>query len=402
MKEIKIGAIGLGARGACLMKEIILPMKRAKVTAVCDTFLDRAEDAAKMVVDAGQEKPQIYTDYREVIGNPEVNTIVIMSSWQSHVEIAVAAMNAGKAVAMEVGGAYSVDQCWELVDTYEKTKTPFMFLENCCFGKREMLVLNMVKQGIFGEIVHCEGGYQHDLRHEIAFGRENRHYRLDNYLLRNCENYPTHDLGPIAKILNINHGNRMLTLASFASKAAGMHEYIMKEKSDDEILKNAQFKQGDIITTVIKCAGGQTITLTLDTTLPRYYSRGFTIRGTKAMYEEMTDSIFIDSPEHAAHDFDWRTECFGNAEEYDKKYKHPVWIQYEQDGVSGTHDGMDYLEFKTFFDCLEKNEKMPVDVYDAASWMVITALSEQSIAEGSTVKSIPDFTRGRWVTDIEN
>jgi hypothetical protein len=310
-------------------------------------------------------------------------------------------MNAGKAVAMEVGGAYAVEQCWELVDTYERTGTPFMFLENCCFGKREMMVLNMVKQGLFGEIVHCEGGYRHDLRYEISHGWDNRHYRLDNYINRNCENYPTHDLGPIAKVLNINHGNRLMTLTSMASKSAGLHDYIVSEKSDDEVLCNMKFKQGDIVTTVIKCAGGETITLSLDTTLPRYYSRSFTVRGSKGMYEEATDSVFIDSPEARRHDYDWLKTCARNAEEYYEKYKHPMWIEYEKAGVRGTHDGMDWLEFKCFFDCLESGEKMPVDVYDAATWMSITALSEASIARGGAVMDIPDFTRGRWVTDFK-
>ena len=175
-------------------------------------------------------------------------------------------------------------------------------LENCCYGRRELLVKNMVDLGLFGEIVHCSGGYLHDLRHEISFGRENRHYRLRNYINRNCENYPTHELGPIARVLDINHGNRMLSLSSFASKAAGLHQYISTDKSDDTELLNTQFAQGDIITTVIKCAGGQTIVLTLDTTLPRYYSRGFTVRGTKGFYEETTDSIFLDS-QHRENDF---------------------------------------------------------------------------------------------------
>ena len=399
MENIKIGIIGLGQRSKSLLENAILPLNPGTITAVCDVYPDRAEEAADLIADNGKPRPETFTDYMKVINNENVNTIIIITSWQSHIDIAVAAMKAGKPVAMEVGGAYTVEQCWELVDTYEATGTPFMFLENCCFGKREMMVLNMIKQGVFGEIVHCSGGYQHDLREEIGFGRENRHYRLDNYLRRNCENYPTHDLGPIAKVLDINHGNRMVSLASFASKSAGMKEYIKNNKADDRQLMNAEFMQGDIVTTVIKCARGETVTLTLDTTLPRYYCRGFTVRGTKAMYEEVTDSVFLDCEEHRKHDFDWRVNCSGNAEEYYEKYKHPVWEEYEKEGVTGTHDGMDYLEFKFFFKCLTKDEPMPVDVYDAASWMVVTALSEQSVAEGGTVKSIPDFTRGRWVTE---
>lgn len=401
MKTYNIGVVGLGGRGRGLMRDVILQIGRGNVTAVCDKYEDRIELASDMVVKAGQPEPEKYTDYRELIASKNVDVVIIVTSWQSHTEIAVAAMNAGKPTAMEVGGAYSIEQCWELVDTYERTGTPFMFLENCCFGKREMMVLNMVKQGLFGEIVHCEGGYRHDLRYEISHGWDNRHYRLDNYLNRNCENYPTHDLGPIAKVLNINHGNRLLTLTSMASKSAGLHDYIIREKADDKVLCGASFKQGDIITTLIKCAGGETVTLSLDTTLPRYYSRNFTVRGSLGMYEEVTDSVFIDSPEARSHDYDWLKKCAGNAEEYYKTYIHPLWVEYERSGVRGTHDGMDWLEFKCFFDCLEKGKPMPVDVYDAATWMSVTALSEQSIARGGAVMDIPDFTRGRWVTDFK-
>lgn len=394
--DIKIGFIGIGARGKDILKNIVLKQNE-RVTAVCDNYNDRAELGVRLVTEGGQPAPEKYTDYKDVINDKNVNTVIIMTAWESHCEIAVSAMKAGKAVAMEVGGAYSVRQCYELVEVYERTKTPFMFLENCCFGRREMMALNMAELGLFGEIVHCAGGYQHDLRKEIAFGKENRHYRLRNYLARNCENYPTHDLGPIAKILKINHGNRMLTLHSTASKAAGMRAYLKKEKPEDKELLNKSFAQGDIVTTVITCARGETIVLTLDTTLPRYYSRNFTVRGTKGMYEEATDSIFLDRVEDMAHDYDWKKYKVGNAEEYVKDYDHPVWKEYIKNGVQGTHDGMDWLEFKMFFKALRNGEPMPVDVYDAASWMAVTALSEMSVAKGGAVTDIPDFTEGKWL-----
>lgn len=401
MKDIRIGFIGLGGRGYGLLELAVLPQGE-KVVAVCDVYEDRVQKGAELVEKFGQPKPTGYTNYLDIIRDENVNTIIVATAWESHVEIALEAMYAGKAVAIEVGGAYGLKDCYDLVEAYEKTGTPFMFLENCCFGRREMMALNMVKQGLFGEVVHCAGGYQHDLRSEIAYGKENRHYRLRNYLSRNCENYPTHDLGPIAKVLDINHGNRMLTLSSTASKAAGLRDYIRANKSDDERLMNQTFAQGDVVTTVIKCARGETIVLTLDTTLPRYYSRGFTVRGTKGMYEEVTDSIFLDSPvlpdrkEDSAHDFDWLKHCVGNAKDYEEEYDHPVWKKYIEEGVRGGHDGMDWLEFETFFRCLREDAPMPVDVYDAASWMAVTALSEMSIAKGGAVVDIPDFTGGKW------
>ena len=399
MKNIKIGWIGLGIRGLALLRDIVLAQNET-VTAVCDLYGDRCAEGADAVEKACGTRPAEYSDYRKVIEDDNVTVIIIATSWESHVEIAVSAMNAGKPVAMEVGGAYTLAQCRNLVDTYERTGVPFMFLENCCFGRREMMTLNMVQKGFLGEIVHCEGCYAHDLREEIAYGKENRHYRLRNYLTRNCENYPTHDLGPIAKVLNINNGNRLLSLTSFASKSAGLHEYIQKNKPEDEVLKDAHFAQGDIITTVIKCANGETIVLKLDTTLPRYYSRGFVVRGTKGMYEEVTDSVFLDTAEDRSHDFDWRKECMGNAEKYQEEWEHPVWKRYIEDGVQGTHDGMDWLEFKTFFEALRKDEPMPVDAYDAATWMSITVLSEMSISNGGAVMAIPDFTSGKWHMNV--
>lgn len=395
MKAIKIGFIGLGCRGLSLLRDVVLKQGE-QVTAVCDVYEDRTQEGAEAVVNAGQQKPAAYSDYHEMIRDDNVNTVIIATAWESHVEIALEAMYAGKATAMEVGGAYEMKHCFALVEAYEKTGTPFMFLENCCFGRRELMALNMVRKGLFGQVVHCAGGYHHDLRNEIAFGKENRHYRLRNYLSRNCENYPTHELGPISKILDINHGNRLLTLSSTASKAAGLHDYITEQKSDDAFLRNRTFAQGDIVTTVMKCARGETITITLDTTLPRYYSRNFTVRGTKGMYEEVTDSVFLDREEDLAHDFDWRKHCIGNAEGYEEEYDHPIWKEYLRDGVRGGHDGMDWLEFLHFFRSLREDRPMPVDVYDAACWMAVTALSEMSVIKGGAVMDFPDFTGGKW------
>ncbi len=398
MKKFRVGIVGLGKRGYYLVKEILLNMENVEIVGVCDEYEDRVEDAAKLIEEKGGSAPKIKTrDYKDIVSTPEVDVVVVATAWEAHIYVTLAAMENGKPVAMEVGGAYSVNDCWRLVDAYEKTGTPFMFLENCCFGRREMMALNMTELGVLGQVVHCDGAYKHDLRKEIATGVEKRHYRLRNYLNRNCENYPTHELGPIARILKLNRGNRVLTLSSTASKAAGMHEYIKNNCPENEQLMNAEFKQGDIVTTVLKCAGGETITLTLDTTLPRYYTRNFTVHGTKGMYEEVTDSVFLDRDEDVKVEFEWRKSQIGNAERYEEEFDHPVWKEYIESGVYGAHDGMDWLEFKCFFDALEKNEPMPVDVYDAALWMAVTELSEFSIAKGGAVVDVPDFTRGVWI-----
>ena len=396
MKNLKVGIVGLGMRGYWLMKDVILLMPGVKVTAVCDVYEDRNERAAKLTEEVCGHVPATETDYKKLIARDDVDVVVVSCAWESHIKVAIDAMKAGKPVGMEVGGSYSVKECWDLVDTYEETQTPFMFLENCCYGRRELMALNMVKQGLFGDIVHCRGGYMHDLREEVSEGEKNRHYRLRNYIHRNCENYPTHELGPIARILNINHGNRMLTLTSMASRSAGIQEYIKDRMSDDEKLMNTRFAQGDVVNTMIKCAGGETILLTLNTSLPRFYSRDFTVCGTKGMYEEENDTVFVDKKYTAEEEWDFKAN-WGNAKDYEKDYEHPIWQKFLNDGVQGGHGGMDWLVFEAFFESIRNGEPCPIDVYDAASWMCISALSEESIAMGGHPVAIPDFTNGEWI-----
>lgn len=394
-KTLRIGMIGLGARGKDLLPNAVLEVPQAEVTAVCDVYEDRAQAGAKIVLEKRGNQPAVYLDYRELLKDENVDAVIISASWEVHVPIALEAMKAGKITASEVGGALSLEECWKLVRTYEETGTPIMFLENCCYGRDELMVLNMVRQGLFGEIVHCQGGYRHDLRDEVSFGRENRHYRLNHYLNRCCENYPTHELGPIAKVLNLNHGNRMLTLSSAASCAKGLHTYLAREKGEEYDLIHAHWNQGDVVTTTIRCAGGQTIVLTLDTTLPRYYSRGFHIQGTLGMYEGENRSVFLDGI-HNQFDFCWDKQ-WGNLESYREQYEHPIWKEFLSSGVTGGHGGMDGLVISSFVRHALSGEPMPIDVYDMASWMSITPLSEMSIARGGAPVDIPDFTRGRWI-----
>ena len=392
-RQLNIGIIGLSGRGSFLLSTIA-KMKGIVVTAVCDVYEDRQESARKLVEEIAGNTPICTSEYQDILAMDEVDAVVVASSWADHIHIAIAAMRAGKYVGVEVGGAYSIDECWELVRTYEETGIPCMLLENCCYGQEELMVLNMVKKGLFGEVVHCEGGYRHDLRNEIVNGKENRHYRLVNYMHRNCENYPTHELGPIAKVLDINRGNRMLSLVSVASKARGLNTYIQKEKGSDHQLANYHFAQGDVVTTIIKCAHRETITLTLDTTLPRFYSRGFLVQGTKAMYMEDNRSLFLDG-EHDHLEFSWKDQ-WNNVEELRKQYDHPIWQNYNPDENAG-HGGMDDLVLSAFFDSVRRKVQVPIDVYDMAAWMSITTLSEDSIAMGGMPVAIPDFTNGRWI-----
>lgn len=389
---IRICAAGFGCRGENL-SELWTDFDDVEIVGVCDLYPDRAEAAADAIEKKTGRRPQTFTDYRPMLAlKPDL--FLVTTAWRDHIPLVLAGLEAGIYTACEVGGAYSVEQCWELVRTQERTGTPLAFLENCCYGRLELMALNMAEQGVFGTLVHCSGRYGHDLREEIAYGKKNRHYRLENYLHRNCENYPTHELGPIARLLKINRGNRMLTLTSVASKAAGMAAYA-QEKNIAE-LQGKQFAQGDIVTTLIRCANGETIELCLDTTLPRAYSRSLTVRGTKGMLSEDNMSLFLDSENHAQYDCEWEKQ-YNNIVNYYERYDHPIWKKFLAEGVKGSHGGMDYLLFADLFDCVRQGKPFGIDVYDMASWMVITALSEQSIARGGTMESIPDFTCGKWI-----
>ncbi len=393
MEKLKVGIIGLGCRGYVITDGILAAMCKddLEIKVVCDQFADRVKRTADTLERKTGYRPDEETDYKAVIARDDITAVIIMTSWRTHLPMAIEAMAAGKYVGIEVGGAYTLKECWDLIEAGKKYGNRLMFLENCCYGDRELMITRMVREGVMGEVIHCSGGYMHDLREEIINGKENRHYRLGNYLNRNCENYPTHELGPIAKLLDINNGNRFCTLTSTASKAGGLHEYALQNRPADDPLTTATFAQGDIITTVIKCARGETITITLDTTLPRYYSRGFTVRGTKAGYFGENDSLFIDG-EHNSYEFKG-SELWGNAKNYIDQYRHPIWQNY--DPVGG-HDGMDWLVYRAFVEAAKAEKRAPIDLYDAVTYMCITALSEQSIQRGGAPVDIPDFTEGRW------
>ncbi len=394
-KRVNVAVIGVSGRGLGLMK-CIYAIEDVKITVVSDLYGDRMEAAANTVLESCGYKPDTCSDYKEVLKRSDIDCVITPSSWSAHIEIAIASMRAGKPVGIEVGGAYSLQECWDLVRVSEETGVNCMMLENCCYGREEMTVLNMVKQGVFGELVHCQGGYQHDLRSEIAMGLENRHYRFENYRHRNGEIYPTHEVGPIAKYLDINRGNRFTALTSMSSKAKGLHQWIADHKGTDHPHAEIDFTQGDIVTTMIKCAHGETVLLIHDTSLPRVYSRGGRVQGTKAIWMEDKKSIHIDgvSPAENWEDLD---ESWEPLEKYMEKYEHPLWKEYRKAGVKGDHGGMDYLVLRSFFESVKNNTASPIDVYDTAAWMAVTCLSEESIAMGSMPVPFPDFTCGKWI-----
>ena len=394
---IKLGYIGLGGRGRNMLKTVLDSFTNVEIVGLCDINEERLEQC-KQITEEKTGKTPFCTTCEDDIFNLDIDCVMIMTYWETHIPLAIKAMKKDIRPGIEVGGAYSLNACFDLVKTYEETGVPVMMLENCCYGKRELTVLKMVKEGLFGEIVHCSGGYHHYLANEISHGKERYHYRLRNYTNRNCENYPTHELGPIANVLNINRGNRMVKLTSTASKARGLTDYIKDHIEDYPYLANTHFNQGDIITTVITCADGSTIVLTLDTTLPRAYSRGFTVRGTKGSYFEDNDSFFFaDNKEHieAEEKFDWSLQ-YKNGVQYYEENMHPLWKKYGDAAAKAGHEGMDYMVLSAFFESVEKQAEPPIDTYDTAAWMSITPLSEESILKGGAPVAIPDFTSGKW------
>ncbi len=407
--KIKISMIGTGARGLSQLK-VLLFRDDIEVTALCDVDKDVLDKAAAMVKEAGKGKPALYSngpeDYKNLLSRDDVEATLICTPWLWHTPMAIDAMKKGVAVGLEVAGATDIQECWDLVDTYEATKTPFMVMENVCYRRDVMAILNMVRADLFGEMIHLEGGYQHDLRHVkfnngsqlygggVEFGEKGyseAKWRTSHSVNRNGDLYPTHGLGPVGSCINNNRGNRFSFLTSTATKSKGLHNYIVEHENGGEEHPNAdvEFRLGDIITTVIKTVNGETIMLSHDTNLPRPYSLGFRIQGTKGLWMDLNNSLYIEgkSPSHQ-----WEADAA-----YRKEYDHPLWKKYEKEASGAGHGGMDFFVVHAFIEALKRDEPMPLDVYDCASWAAVTCLSEESIAKGSAPVQFPDFTRGKWM-----
>ena len=282
-----------------------------------------------------------------------------------------------------------------------------MIMENVCYRRDVMAVLNMVREGLFGELLHCQGGYQHDLRHVkfndgkqpygggVEFGEKGyseSKWRTQHSVDRNGDLYPTHGLGPVSPILDINRGNRMVHLTSTATQSRGLHNYIVKLGGKDHPNAKVDFKLGDIVTTVIKCANGQSVMLSHDTNSPRPYSLNFRVQGTNGIWMRDNSSIYIEDRSPDAHR--WESE-----EAYMTEYDHPLWKKFEDQAVGSGHGGMDFFIVRALIESIKGTAPPPIDVYDAVSMSVICPLSEQSIANNSASVEIPDFTRGKWKTN---
>ena len=415
INKVRVGIIGVGFRSHEHMGNF-LQRDDVEITAIADPQQRSIDDALKVFKRYNRPIPAIYKkgnyDYKNLLKRDDVDAVVICTPWEWHAPQGLDAMNAGKIVGMEVSGAMKLQDCWDIVNTSEKTKVPVMMMENVCYRRDVMAVLNMVRQGMFGEIIHAQGGYQHDLRgvlfndgitaynSGVEFGQKaysEAQWRTNHYVNRNGELYPTHGLGPVAVMLNVNRGNRMTKLSSVSTKSRGLHKYIVEHPKGGKTHPNAKvkFKEGDVVNTQIQCANGETILLTHDTSLPRPYNLGFRVQGTEGLWQDFSTGglnhgfIYMEKKMNKNHKWD-------NTEKWLKEYDHQLWKKYAGTAERAGHGGMDFFVDHAFIECIKRGTEFPLDVYDLASWYAITPLSEKSIMQGGQVQKIPDFSRGKW------
>lgn len=387
---IKIGFVGIGHQGSSHIQNL-LRIDGAEITAVCDIRPESTDWAIKAITATGFNKPAVYgrdnIDYVRMCENEDLDLIYNATPWRYHTPISVAAMKNSKHAASEVNIAITIDDCWELVETAEKTKQYCIMMENCCYDRTEMMVMNMINQGLLGEIMHGECGYLHDLR-ELKLSPDfyQGMWRLQHSIKRNGNLYPTHGLGPMAWCMDINRGDAFDTLVSLSGKAIGLHEYAQKHYPE---WAEQSFALGDVNICLIKTKLGKTIICKHDTNLPRPYSRDFLVQGTNGLVRKYPEElIYIEGKSQGDN---W--EPLRN---YIGEFEHRVWRDLRERSRGAGHGGMDYIEDYRLIQALRKGIVPDIDVYDSVSWCSVTPLSEKSVAKGGESVSFPDFTRGIW------
>jgi hypothetical protein len=407
--KIKMAIIGVGLRG---QNHLDLLLRRADVdiTAICDVDDRSLKSAKELISKSGKKMPVVYTgdDYawKKMLDTEKVDGIVIATPWEWHKPMIIGALEAGvKYVGTEVVLGITLQDHWDVVKAAEKYNAHVMMMENVCYRRDVMAVLNMVRQGLLGELIHLQGGYQHDLRevkfndgvhpygHGVEFGEKafsEARWRTEHAVHRNGDLYPTHGIGPIAHYININRGNRFITLNSFSTKSRGLHNYIVKKGGENHPNAKVKFKLGDVVTTHIGCANGETILLQLDTNLPRPYSLGFRVQGTQGLWMDVNNGMYIEDKAAKAHQWD-------DAKAWLDKYDHPLWARWSKESAGAGHGGMDFFVIHALVESIKRKTATPMDVYDAAAWSAITPLSESSIELGNQTVEFPDFTGGQWM-----
>ena len=391
--DVRIGFVGVGGQGGAHVRNM-LRVPGARITAVCDIEPARVALMQKWVVDAGQKEPAGYArgprDFERLCETEDLDLVFCATPWEWHVPVCVSAMKNGKHAATEVPAAMTIDECWELVEHAEKYRKHCVMMENCNYGRAEMMVFNMVRQGVFGEILHGEGGYLHDLR-AIKFANEGEGLWRRAWATKvNGNLYPTHGLGPVANCMDINRGDRFEYLVSMSGPSRGLQNWAQEHFPSGSPQRSEKYVLGDVNVSLIRTARGRTIYVSHDTNLPRPYSRIHLVQGTKGLFQGYPDRVYVEgrSPEHRWED----------SKAYLEQYDHPLWADLTRNAEGAGHGGMDYLEDYRLIKCLRDGVPTDMNVYDAAALSAIVHLSQRSNAKRSAAVDVPDFTRGRWQT----
>lgn len=393
LEKVRLAVIGMGGRGNSLLGNLLEMKNDVEVRGVCDIHRDRADAAQARVVQAGFAPPEVYAGdediWKRLVDREDLDAVVIATYWEWHTPMAAYAMRMGKYAAVEVPAAYTLDECWQLVDTHEQTGVPCMMLENWSMRSDNLAVLNMIRLGLLGEIVHCHCAHSHDCIDHWFFDRETGQDRWSaKYLVQhNRDQYPSHQLGPVISWMDINCGDYFDYITSTATDSVGINEYFATRFGPDHPNAKRRFAQGDIVTTTVRTKKGRSIIINYDMQLPRPYDNRWLIQGTRGLYNEQRDAVYLKdrSPEY----HQW--EPFGP---YHEKYRH-AWTKEPE---LGGHDGTDMRELRLFVQAVKNRTQTPLDVYDSVLMCVHGPLSEASIAQGSIPVKVPDFTRGRWQT----
>jgi len=391
---VRVGYVGVGGQGMSHVRNL-LNVEGCRIAAVCDIVPEKVEAAQKAVTDAGQPKPAGYAqgpnDFLRLCEKENLDLVYTATPWEYHVPVCVAAMKNGKHAATEVPAAVTVEECWELVETSEKTGRHCVMMENCCYGQPEMAVLNMVRKGLLGELLHGEAGYLHDLRELKFSGRGEGLWRTAHAIKRNGNLYPTHGLGPLAEYTNVNRGDAFDYLVSMSSKSRGLNVYAEEHFGADDPRAKQKYALGDVNTSLIHTKNGVTIILIHDCDTPRPYSRVNLIQGTAGIFEGYPDRVYI---EGRSEPHTWDT-----LDKWLAEYNHPLWKTVGEQARGAGHGGMDYLEDYRLIQALRTGRYPDYDVYDAVAWSAVSELSEKSVAGRSSAQDFPDFTRGAWKTN---
>lgn len=394
MEKVRIGIIGVGGRGSGLMANLLRMQGDCQIKAVCDIYPKRAQAAQKRVVAAGQPEPEAYSGsediWKKLAERDDLDAVVIATYWDWHAPMAVYAMKAGKYAAVEVPAAYTLEECWELVNTSERTGMPCMMLENWSFRSDNLAVLNMIRKGLLGRIVHCHCAHSHDcIDHWFFESASGKDRWPAKYLVEhNRDQYPSHQLGPVISWMDINCGDYFDYITSTATDSVGINEHFAEKFGPDHPNAKRKFAQGDIVTTTVRTKKGKSIVINYDMQLPRPYDNRWLIQGTQGLYNEQRDAVYVKGVSPKYHQW----EPFGP---YHEKYRHS-WTK--DSAESGGHGGTDFLELKFFVQAVKNRTQTPIDVYDSVIMCVHGPLSEISIAKGGAPVKVPDFTKGKWRT----